>query len=169
MNHLLCISLNSRGVKDEWAWKPGTELYASHKHSLQIFICVLKHLCMKYRNQGHLQLFLKHVCCANVLAPLGLNPAMTPKPRQARTGEAPAAYLQSRDPRESNPFFVPHNRSPRMGGREQPGRCPSTSLPEGQKASMLCGRLELPTMICQGIRVFGLLHHLFSLHANLEQ
>lgn len=141
MNHLLCISLNSRGVKDEWAWKPWTQLYASHKHSLQIFMCPQAPL-PGIQESRTLSLFLKDVCCAKSVGSLRSEFCHDPRKQGGQEHREHQQHTYRAEIQGDATLYLCYTIKG-AGWVVQPG--PSTDLPWGQKVSTLCRRLGTNT------------------------
>lgn len=175
MNCLLCISLNSRGVKDEWAWKPGTELYASHKHSLQIFIRVLKHLCMKCRNKDNYYISWKTSAAWKALlhmesvGSLGSESCYGPRSQVGKNTEKTSSTLaQSKGEATLSLCQTIAGK----GWEVQSSQAVAHALIYLRDERQECcagGWEQLPMLICQWVHIFGFLHGLFSLDGHLEE
>lgn len=123
--------------------------HESHGHSFMHpintpcrYLCVLKHLCLEYRNQGHLRLFLKDICCAKSVGSLRSEFCHDPRKQGGQEHREHQQHTYRAEIQGDATLYLCYTIKG-AGWVVQPG--PSTDLPQGQKVSILCRRLGTTT------------------------
>lgn len=84
------------------------------------YLCVLKHLCLKYRNQGHLPLFLKEVCCAKIVGSLRSEFCHDPRNQGGQERGEHQQHTYRAEIQGEATLYVLHNKRHRIGSTAGP-------------------------------------------------
>lgn len=160
MNHLLCISLNSRGVKDEWAWKPGTSFMHPINTPCRYLYVSSSTSAWNARQSLH---FLKNFCCIESVGFLGSESCHDPR---SQVGKNSSTLTESKG--KANLSLC--QRAKGVGVQSSQAVAHTLISLRAKRQEGSAGGWEPPPMvICQGMHLFGFLHRLFSLDARLEE